>query len=79
MRFEALPRAFPEQPIWGARSRALTFIITQDEPDGYTASAKVVGALPFDRSRLDLGGYCAHRTFAAAVDACKKFAKQRHA
>jgi hypothetical protein len=75
MQFAELPRVFPDQPLWGAVSRNFTFIISQDEPGGFTASVK---AHPFDRTRHDLGGFCAHKSFEAAKEACKKFLRERN-
>lgn len=57
---------------------AFTFIITCDN-EGYTASAKLKGALPFDGTRHDLGGYGAHATLAAAEKACRDFYRNRNA
>lgn len=70
---------FPEQPIWGALQSPFTFIITQDAPDGFSASVKQLGAKPHDGTRYDLGGFCGHKTYASAVAACEKFFKERNA
>ena len=78
MKFLMLPRVYPKQPIWGVAKGPFTFVITQDEPAGFTASAKVVGALKFDGTRHDLGGYAAHKTFDEAKTACKQFYKERN-
>ena len=78
MQFAELPRVFPDQPLWGAASGNLTFVISQDEPEGFTASVKVLGALPFDGTRYDLGGLCAHKTLEEAKEACKKFLRERN-
>jgi hypothetical protein len=77
MKFRPLPKVFPDQDIWGAAKGAFTFVITRDS-EGYTASAKIVGATPFDDTKHDLiGGYGAHATWAAAENACKDFYRNR--
>lgn len=73
MRFRPLPRFFEDQPIWGSSSGRFTFVITQDELNGFTASVKVKSAVPFDGSCHDLGGYCAHKSFVSAERACLQF------
>jgi len=79
MKFRPLPRVFPDQPIYGAAKGAFTFIITKDEDDGYTASAKVKGSTRFDGTRHDLGGYAAYKSFTEAETACNKFYRERNA
>ena len=69
---------FPGQERWGAVKGAFTFIITFDG-EGYTASAKVIGATPFDGTRHDLGGFCAHNSYCAAEKACNDFYRNRNA
>jgi hypothetical protein len=79
MKFVQLPRLFPDQPLWGAVSGPFTFVISQDE-DGFSASVKIIGAIPNDGSRHDLGGgYCAHKNLADAQEACRAFLKNRDA
>lgn len=78
MKFQALPRVYPDQPLYGAKAGVFTFVISQDEENGYTASAKVVGATPFDGTRHDLGGYCAHKSFTEAEETCKQFYRNRN-
>jgi hypothetical protein len=77
MNFAPMMPVFPGQSIWGAKGRGFSFVITHNE-DGYTASAKLVGTELGGGSRIELGGYCAHATFKAAVDACRRFLKERH-
>lgn len=79
MKFQTLPRVFGDQPLYGAAKGPFTFIISEDEPEGFTASVKVKGATPFDGSRHDLGGYCAHNSLNAAKQACEKFYRERNA
>lgn len=79
MKFHAMPRVFPDQPIYGVAKGAFTFVITEDEPGKYTASVKVKGSTPFDGTRHDLGGFCAHQSFVAAQQACEQFYKRRNA
>jgi len=76
MQFEVVERVFPDQPMWGARSGPMTFIITRD--DGrFSASVKLATAVPFDQTRVDIGGgYQAFATLAEAQDACRAFVKQ---
>lgn len=71
--FKPRPRVFPDQPVWGALACGYTFIITHDD-DAFTASAKAVGAKPFDATRHDLGK---HPSFDAAQQACVDFAYRR--
>ena len=78
MIFREMPKIYDDQPIYGASAEAFTFIITQDGPNEFTASAKVKGATPFDNTRHDLGGFAAHKTFDEAKAACEKFLKERH-
>ena len=66
LKFRPRSRVFPDQRMWFAVSGQHTFIITHD-PDGYSASVKVAGA-----KRYDLGGYAAHSTLGAAVQACNR-------
>ncbi len=73
IKFTEMKRIYDDQPVFGAAKGNFTFVITEDEPGKYTASAKVAGAIPFDGTRHDLGGYCAHGSFLSAVDACKEF------
>lgn len=79
LKFVTLPRVFPNQPIWGAARIPFTFVITQDAPDGFTASMKVLGDKPFDGNRKDLGGFCAHKSYDEAVAACEKIYRNRDA
>lgn len=79
MKFVPMRRVNPDQPIYGALEGAFTFVITDERADGFTASAKVLGASPFDGTRYDLGGYGAHKTFEAAKAACEQFYRARNA
>lgn len=79
MKFVPLQRVFPDQPLYGAIKGAFTFVISQDGDDGFTASAKVKGATPFDGTRHDLGGYAAHKSFTEAQQACELFYRNRNA
>jgi hypothetical protein len=74
MKFEPLPRLFPDQPLWGAIGGPFTFVISRDE-DGFTATAKTAVG---DRQH-EIGGYCAHKTLAEAQAACRHFLKNRNA
>jgi len=79
MRFNRMPSVFPGQALYGASGGGFTFIISDDRPDGFTASAKIAGATPFDGKRNDLGGFAAHRSLAAAEEACEQFLRKRQA
>ena len=79
MKFKQLPQVYEDQKLYGAVAGAFTFIISEDGLDGFTASAKVKGATPFDGTRHDLGGYAAHRTFDEAKAACEQFYRNRDA
>ena len=79
MKFQRMTKLFPGQERWGCVNGAFTFVITRDEPDGFTASAKVMGTSPFDGTRHDLGGYCAHKSFSDAEKACRDFYRNRNA
>ena len=69
---------FPDKKLYGAAKGAFTFIISEDGDEGFTASAKVQGATPFDGTRHDLGGYCAHKTLVDAQAACEQFYRNRN-
>jgi hypothetical protein len=69
MDFIPIPRVVEDQPLWGARAGQFTFVISQDQPSGFTASAKVRESV----ERIELGGYCAYKSFVAAVAACERF------
>lgn len=73
MRFQRIPCPIPGITAWGAATDKHTFVISQDtkEPGLYRASAKVVGARPFDGGRIDLGP--AHNSMEEAEKACEKF------
>jgi hypothetical protein len=77
MDFKPIPRVSEDQPLWGARAGRFTFVISQDQPSGFTASAKDHGSVPFER--IELGGYCAHKSFVAAVVACERFWSENRA
>jgi hypothetical protein len=69
--FKPTPRVFPDMPMWGAMGTKHTFMISLD--DGvYAASAKPVGAKPFDKTRIDLGEF---KTYEEAHTACDTFYK----
>jgi hypothetical protein len=74
MRFKPLPRLFPDQQLWGARSGPFTFVISKDE-DGFTATAKAA----ISDAQHEIGGYCAHKSLADAQKACLNFLKNRNA
>jgi hypothetical protein len=82
MKFQRMPSIFPGQSMWGCREGSFTFIITDDGPAGFSASAKIVGTASssaLGSSRHDLGGFGAHKSLASAEKACRDFYRNRDA
>jgi hypothetical protein len=74
MDFVPIPRRSEDRPLWGARAGRFTFVISQDQPNGFTASAKVHGSV----ERIELGRSCAYKSFLAAVAARERFWRENH-
>lgn len=72
MKFETMPRIYPEMAMWGAMSGPYTFVISRDGDDPFLASVKMQSARPFDHSRTDLGSF---DRFEQAQQACEQWLK----
>src|ERR1700731_4536610 len=78
MKFEPMESPFSEMRMWGAKSKGFSFIITLDAQHGCKYTASVRSVIDATRSGMyELGGYNAHATWQSAVDACKKFLRER--
>ena len=68
-----LPRIYSQQTLYGAASEQFTFLVSDDIEEGIHASVKVYRAVPFDKTRYDLGKF---DSVSAAKRACEQFKPQ---
>lgn len=78
MKFERMPK-IAGLDLWGAIKGDFTFTISKDPETGhYSASAKRIGAKPFDNTRIDLPAYDAHASMDSAIQACKDYYREHN-
>lgn len=74
MRFVETRSVFQHMKMWSASQGGLTYVISKElDEEGFRASVKPVGAIPFDGTRKDLG--MSFVSFEEAAAACEKHAK----
>lgn len=75
MNFHPIPSPFDDMWVWRAEAGKYSYVILKDYV-AYRASAKQLGAIPFDKTRITLDPP-AYKTFDEAVAACKEFHRKQ--